>query len=323
MNLAEAKNKTKEWTNGRGDVEGIPAYFKKLAKDFAQEYKLILTTFSGEELLTEGFRLMHAVGRGSVNEPIFINMAYKGAPDSDKWTAFVGKGVCYDTGGYNIKSIASCILEMFDDKHGATSVLSAFQTVVKEKLPINLTCSIGMVENFVSHNAYRPMDIVKSRKGLAVEIGNTDSEGRLVLADCMNWTQEKYKIETLIEHSTLTGAIIYALGHSMAGVYSNCRHLVKTLKKAGEKVNELIWEMPVTDYHRQLISANHCDITNNSGKREAGASQAAAFLRGFVEEGVNWAHIDIAGTGFVDDESTGFGAKLLVEYVHQIVSHPL
>ena len=126
---------------------------------------------------------------------------------------------------------------MFLDKHGSTSVFAAFQTIVKEKLPINLTCSMGMVENFVSNNAYRPMDIVKSRKGLTVEIGNTDAEGRLVMCDCMHWTQEKFKVETLIEESTLTGAIIVALGSTMAGLYTNSKQLSKTLRKSGDHVN--------------------------------------------------------------------------------------
>lgn len=116
---------------------------------------------------------------------------------------------------------------MFLDKHGATSVLSAFESIVKEKVPINLTCSIGLVENFINENAYRPSDIIKSRKGLTVEIGNTDAEGRLVLCDCMNWTQENYKVHTLIEESTLTGAMIVSLGASHAGIYSNNKELVQ------------------------------------------------------------------------------------------------
>lgn len=123
--------------------------------------------------------------------------------------------------------LAAGMKNMFLDKHGATSVLSAFESIVKEKVPINLTCSIGLVENFINENAYRPSDIIKSRKGLTVEIGNTDAEGRLVLCDCMNWTQENYKVHTLIEESTLTGAMIVSLGASHAGIYSNNKELVQ------------------------------------------------------------------------------------------------
>ncbi len=123
---------------------------------------------------------------------------------------------------------------MFLDKHGATSVLSAFESVVKEKLPVNVTCSIGLVENFVSSIAYRPSDIITSRKGLTVEIGNTDAEGRLVLCDCMHWTQENFKVDCLIEESTLTGAMIVALGASHAGMYGNDEKLFETLNQAGK-----------------------------------------------------------------------------------------
>ena len=128
------------------------------------------------------------------------------------------------------------IKEMHMDKHGATSVLSAFESVVKLKLKVNLTVSIGCVENFVSSNSYRPLDIIRSRKGLSVEIGNTDAEGRLVLADCMNWTQEKYKVKNMIELSTLTGAIIIALGKKHAGLFSNSDELTQNFLRAGRQV---------------------------------------------------------------------------------------
>ena len=131
------------------------------------------------------------------------------------------------------------------DKHGATSVLSAFESVVRLKLKVNLTVSIGLVENFVSSNSYRPLDIIRSRKGITVEIGNTDAEGRLVLADCMNWTQEKYKVKNMIELSTLTGAIVIALGKKHAGLFSNSDQLTNNLLSAGRQVKEEAWRMPV------------------------------------------------------------------------------
>lgn len=175
ISLVEARNRAREWANGRGDVEGVPAYFEAIARKFAAAHPDVeITVIKGQELLEKGFRLLHAVGRGSINEPIFVNLAYKGNPTSEDWVAFVGKGVCFDTGGYNIKT-TSGIKDMFLDKHGATSVLSAFEAVVEEKLAVNITCSIGLVENFISDRAYRPSDIIISRKGLSVEIGNTDA----------------------------------------------------------------------------------------------------------------------------------------------------
>lgn len=188
ISLAEARNQTREWGNGRGDVQGVPQFFRDISKRFAADHGLEITVIEGDDLFKQGFRLMHAVGRASVNKPVFVNLKYNGNPDSKKWTAFVGKGVCFDTGGLNIKTAAG-MFDMFMDKLGAMTVLASFQAVVKEKIPINLTCSIGLVENSINENAYRPSDIIQSRKGLTVEIGNTDAEGRLVLADCMHWTQ--------------------------------------------------------------------------------------------------------------------------------------
>ena len=205
--------------------------------------------------------------------------------------------------------------EMYLDKCGAMNVMAAFFAIVKEKLPINVTCSVGLVENFVSANSYRPSDIIKSRKGLTVEIGNTDAEGRLVLADAMNWTQEHYKPHTLIEMSTLTGAIIMALGHEFAGLFTNDKKLFKSLRNVGERVHEPLWHMPCTDYHLNLITPKCADLNNGPGKPEAGSAQAAAFLKQFVEEGVSWAHIDIAGAGMVGGVNTGWGSRLLVQYV--------
>lgn len=203
---------------------------------------------------------------------------------------------------------------MYLDKHGAISVFSAFQAIVDEKLKINLTCSMGFVENFVSDFSYRPSDIIKSRKGITVEIGNTDAEGRLVLADCMNWTQEKYCCEVMIELSTLTGAMIIALGHRFAGLFTNSEELGMDLKKAGKQAHEEVWEMPLVDYHRELVKHKFADITNSSGKSEAGSSQAAAFLENFVEKGVKWVHLDVAGMCMSGSEGTGYGSRLLVQY---------
>jgi leucyl aminopeptidase len=138
---------------------------------------------------------------------------------------------------------------MHNDKHGACSVLSAFESAVKLKLKSNLVAVIGLAENFVSSNSFRPLDIIKSRKGLTVEIGNTDAEGRLVLADCMNWVQEKYKVKSLIELSTLTGAVIIALGKERAGLFTNSHSLSSELQQRGDEMEELLWRMPVDFYH--------------------------------------------------------------------------
>jgi leucyl aminopeptidase len=179
---------------------------------------------------------------------------------------------------YLIKFLAVGMKSMFLDKHGACSVLSAFEAIVKEKIPINLTCSIGMVENSISNNAFRPSDIIKSRKGLTVEIGNTDAEGRLVLCDCMHWTQENFKVDCLIEESTLTGAMIVALGASHAGIFSNNKALIDSLTTAGTEVNELVWHLPLTDYNRDMMKNEKADLSSWGGRLESGSAQAAAYL---------------------------------------------
>lgn len=153
-----------------------------------------------------------------------------------------------------------------------------------------------------------------------MEIGNTDAEGRLVLADCMHWTQENYKVSTMIELSTLTGAMITALGHRFAGMFGNNDSLKSDLITSGKKVHEEVWEMPLVDYHRDIIKHKFADITNESGKSEAGSSQAAAFLENFVEKDVKWVHLDVAGTCIVSAEGTGYGSRLLVQYARNISS---
>lgn len=174
---------------------------------------------------------------------------------------------------------------------------------------------MGFVQNFVSNNSYRPLDIIESKKGITVEIGNTDAQGRLVLADCMTWTQENFKVKNLIELSTLTGAIVVALGKKHAGLFSNSDEFAQQVLKAGKEVGEEAWRMPVDSYHHDLIKSKHADITNSAGKPDAASSQAAAFLERFVEKDVSWIHLDIAGTSNIDSEATGYGAKLLVNYL--------
>lgn len=175
------------------------------------------------------------MGRASKNEPIFVCLEWKGDSEKQDFISLVGKGLCFDAGGLNLKP-TSGISGMHNDKHGACSVLSAFESAVKLKMKVNVVAVLGIAENFVSSNSFRPLDIIKSRKGLTVEIGNTDAEGRLVLADCMNWVQQNYKTKTLVELSTLTGAIIIALGNERAGLFSNSQTLTTELLQRGEQI---------------------------------------------------------------------------------------
>ena len=188
-------------------------------------------------------RLIHAVGRGYKEEPVLVDMFYKGDESDKKVISLVGKGITFDTGGLNIKV---CMMEeMFMDKCGACTVISVFKYAVEMKLKVNLSCTVAWVENSIGSNSYRPSDVIESFKGLTVEIGNTDAEGRLILADCMSYAQFKHKSDVLIEMSTLTGAMVIALGTSAAGCYGNSEELVGQIVKSSHQRGEEIVALPL------------------------------------------------------------------------------
>jgi len=249
-------------------------------------------------------------------------LKYEGNPQNkEDLIALVGKGVCFDVGGINLKPTGN-IENMFYDKGGACTVLAAFKGAVEMKLPVNIVCSVVFVENSMSDRALHPKDIIKSYKGLTVEIGNTDAEGRLILADAMTYTQRFYNPKTLIELSTLTGAIKVALGNETAGIFSNDDGLVSDLTSIGAESCEHLWRLPITDEHRDDMKSSIADLNNKGKSVNGGSSKAAAFLENFVDKGVKWAHIDIAGTSFRDGEkfvyspgATGHGVKLLLNYL--------
>jgi leucyl aminopeptidase len=235
ISLASALVRSVILANGRGDYFGTPEYFVKRAKELEGELGLGVKVVSGAELLEEGLNLFHAVGRGSSKAPALINLSYRGIGSNEGWVALVGKGICFDSGGLDLKG-SEHLQPMFLDKSGACSCLSAIEYIAREKLPINVTATLGMAENFISRSSYRPGDIIKSKKGLTVEIADTDAEGRLVLADCMTWTQLNYRVTRMVELSTLTYSIIVGLGHSMAGIFGNSHQFSQLLRTAGEQV---------------------------------------------------------------------------------------
>ncbi len=244
---------------------------------------------------------------------------YKGNPDSDKVdVALVGKGLTYDTGGLNIKK--STMEEMHLDKGGACAVMGALQGAMDLKLKKNIVFVMAFAENAIGSNAYKPGDIVKSLKGLTVEVGNTDAEGRLVLADAITYTCRKYEPAQVIDIATLTGSIMVALGEDTAGVFSNNDKLAEDLIHSGKQCDENLWRMPIDKEHREGIKRDVADINNCGKTRWADASSGAAFIERFLEKAKDgteptWAHLDIAGTCIKKGECTGFGAGLLLTYL--------
>lgn len=275
-----------------------------------------------KDLKKLGCGMMLSVGEGSTDGTHMVVMKWQGAGKDNKFKALVGKGVTFDTGGYNIK--VAMMEHMKSDMGGAAAVIGAMAALARRKSKVNVIGVVGLVENMVSARATRPSDIVKSYKGLTVEVNNTDAEGRLVLADCMAYIIDKEKPSEVIDIATLTGAISVALGNRYAGVFSNNDNVARRLIEAGEDVGEPLWRMPTDPaYHKQLKS-EYADLSNIGG-RTAGSCTAAAFLEEFVDD-TPWAHIDIAGvamSGKVFGASNsnnifggnGFGARLFVRYL--------
>ncbi len=264
-----------------------------------------------------GMNALLGVGQGSARESRVVVMRWNGGKKNDAPLAFIGKGVCFDTGGISIKPAAN-MEDMKGDMAGAACVVGLIHALAARKAKVNAVGVIGCVENMPDGNAQRPGDIVTSMSGQTIEIINTDAEGRLVLADVLWYTAKRFKPRFMIDLATLTGAIIIALGQEYAGLFSNDDALCEKLVKAGEATGELVWRMPLGAAYDKMIDSKFADMKNTGGSRWGGAITAAQFIQRFVADKTPWAHLDIAGTGF-DSRHTdinkswasGWGVRLL------------
>ncbi|QQR35472.1 leucyl aminopeptidase [Devosia oryziradicis] len=268
-----------------------------------------------EALAKLGMGSLLCVAQGSERPARLVVMQWRGGDTGAAPLAFVGKGVVFDTGGISIKPAAS-MEDMKGDMGGAAAVTGLMLALATRKAPVNVVGVIGLVENMPSGKSVRPGDIVKAMSGTTIEVINTDAEGRLVLADALWYTQDRFKPAFMINLATLTGAIVVALGHEHAGLFSNDDELAIRLLNAGLSVNEKLWRMPLAPAYDKLIESKFADIRNSVG-RPAGSITAAQFLQRFVND-VPWAHLDIAGTAFGAASSEtnaswapGFGVALL------------
>jgi len=263
-----------------------------------------------------GMGSLLGVGQGSAKESRLVIMRWNGARNKKaKPVAFVGKGVCFDTGGISIKPAAN-MEDMKGDMAGAACVTGLMHALASRKAKVNAIGAIGLVENMPDGNAIRPGDILTSMSGQTIEIINTDAEGRLVLADVLWYVQDKYKPVFMIDLATLTGAILVALGAEQAGLFSNNDELAARLSEAGAATGEKVWRMPLGAPYDKIIDSKFADV-KNAGGRHAGAITAAQFLQRFVNE-TPWAHLDIAGVGMASPSSeinqswgSGWGVRLL------------
>ncbi len=269
----------------------------------------------------EGMNLLTGVGQASEKEPYVVVMEWM-PNGSEPLTALVGKGVTYDCGGLSIK-MKDMMPTMKCDMAGSAVVAGTIANLAKNGIKKNVVGIVGLVENMISGNAIRPDDVITSLSGKTVEISNTDAEGRLVLADLLEYVQRTYKPTDIVDLATLTGAIVIALGHVYAGVFSNSDKLSEALVKSGTQANELLWRMPLHKAYDDGLASDIADMNNMATPvTGAGSAVAASFLKRFIHEGVNWAHIDIAGVAFLSYEdfastkgATGYGVKMLTEFL--------
>ncbi|MGN6057419.1 MAG: leucyl aminopeptidase [Sphingomicrobium sp.] len=271
-----------------------------------------------------GMGALLGVAQGSSREARLLILKWNGGGSGDQAVAFVGKGVTFDTGGISIKPAAG-MEAMKWDMGGAGAVAGAMKALALRKAKANVVGICGLVENMPGGNAQRPGDVVTTMSGQTVEVINTDAEGRLVLADAVTYVQRNYKPGTIVDLATLTGAILISLGHQWAGLFSNNDELAAQLQHAGEDSGDLLWRMPLAEPFDRLIDSPIADM-KNVGPREGGSITAAQFIQRFIEDGVRWAHVDMAGKAWSDKAgttydkgATGFGVRLLDEYVSEVL----
>ncbi|NNM58553.1 MAG: leucyl aminopeptidase family protein [Legionellales bacterium] len=266
-----------------------PADLALAADKISLQFGATIKHIKGDDLIKEGFPAIHAVGRGSKKAPQLIDMVW-GNPEHPKIT-LVGKGVCFDSGGLDLKSASNMRL-MKKDMGGAAHVLGLAYWIMSSQLPIRLRVIIGAAENMISGDAYRPGDVVSTRKGLTVEIGNTDAEGRVVLSDCLALACEDNP-EVIIDFATLTGAGKVGLGPDVPSLFSNCDEFAKELERLSLHRDDPLWHMPLYKPYRDYIDSSIADLSNDSSSPFAGAITAALFLNEFVNPEITWAHLDI------------------------------
>jgi leucyl aminopeptidase len=293
----------------------FPAEFADRAKTL-EKLGVDVETLDEKAMGKLGMNALIGVGRGSARESRLVAMRWNGARSKrTKPIAVVGKGVCFDSGGISIKPSAG-MEDMKGDMGGAACVVGLMHALASRKAKVNVVGIVGLVENMPDGDAIRPGDIITSMSGQTIEIVNTDAEGRLVLADALWYAQETYSPRAIIDLATLTGAIIVALGHEAAGLFSNNDELAQRLVAAGEATGEKVWRMPLGSAYDKLIDSKFADMKNTGG-RHGGSITAAQFLQRFVKE-TPWAHLDVAGTAMGSPSSdinhswgSGWGVRLL------------
>ncbi len=299
-----------------------PAEFARRTKALAK-LGVKVEVLGEAEMKKQGFGALLGVGKGSERESQLVIMHWNGARKKGAPIAFVGKGVCFDSGGLSIKPSAG-MMGMKGDMGGAAAVTGAMLALATRKARVNAVGVIGLVENMPDGGAIRPDDVLTSLSGQTIEVLNTDAEGRLVLADALTYTQRRFKPKFVVDLATLTGAIVQTLGFEHAGIFSNDDKLADRLAHAGRITGERVWRLPLDAAYDKMIRSKIADVKNIGGAN-SGSITAAQFLKRFIENGTVWAHLDIAGVAWQDGEQkpmipswgTGWGVQLLDRLVRE------
>jgi len=317
--ILDGVNFTRDLVSEPGNILHPDEYAKRLVK--LKKYGLKVTVYDEKKLKKLGLNALVGVGQGSIRGSYLVTMEWNGSKSNTKPLSFVGKGVCFDTGGISLKP-ARFMEDMTYDMAGSAVVVGLMKNFALRKAKINAVGVVGLVENMPGGNAQRPGDIVKSYSGKTIEVLNTDAEGRLVLADALTFTEKKFKPQLIVDLATLTGAIIVCLGSEYAGLFSNNDKLSKQLFDAGEKVDEKVWRLPLHKNYDKLMNSKNADMQNINYVGGAGSTTAAQFLQRFIINKTPWAHLDIAGMAFSkyagalnSGGATGYGVRLLNKFV--------
>ena len=317
-NISEGQDFTKSLVEEPSNTLN-PVEFAKRIKETLSKHGCIVTVFDNEEIDKMGMNALSGVGKGSAHPAYFITMEWRGGHKDESPIGFAGKGVTFDTGGISLKPPLN-MQKMKYDMAGAGAVVGLMLACCMNKIPLNITAGVGIVENMPGSAAQNPGDVVKTMSGKTVEIHNTDAEGRLVLCDVLHYMCTKYKPKFIVDLATLTGAVIVALGSSYAGVFSNDDKLAASLIKAGKSCGEALWHMPLNKTYEKDLESDIADM-KNIGYDGAGSCTAAQFLAAFVDK-TSWAHLDIAGVAWYTKKkqalptgASAFGVLLLYQWL--------
>lgn len=315
--LAEAQRRTMTLINTPSNRKSAVTV-AETAVESGRRHGYTVEVFDETRLQAEGFHALLAVNRGSENPARFLLLTYEG-PGAGRHIALVGKGVTYDSGGYSIKPTDS-MQHMRSDMAGAATVIGAFEAAADLKLPIKLTGAIPLTDNMVDGTSYKPGDVIGSYSGKTIEVIDTDAEGRIILADALAYVVRNRKPDVMVDLATLTGAAVRAIGNAASALFTNNDALAASLSQAGDSTGERLWRLPLWDEYKDDIASDIADV-KNLGKATAGAISAAKFLEIFTEGHPAWAHIDVAGTAYGDNEfgkaksATGYGVRMLIDWI--------